>query len=169
MRHTVEQQTINMIIERFSKEVPEILGDSLAFGFICGSVARKSAVITDDIDTLIVLHTFDHDSVSRFKDWIFKIHRETGMQIDEAFPFEVFTTDVMEAKFSSLSSLRASLHYVSSATYDTMTWAEMISNGAKAGEIGDLQLLNSQANRCTEHVVRWGKEIRKDLKASFRQ
>ena len=167
MDQPVDPEVIEKIIDKFSTEVPELFGQDLAFGFICGSVARRSAKFSDDIDTLIVLRSLDVDRVSRFRKWVFNIHEESGMKIDDAFPFELFTLETMEEKFASLSSLRASLHYVSSATYDTMTWAEMISNEAKAGEIGDLHILITQADRCHGHVSRWREEIIRDLKVVF--
>ena len=163
---TVEIDTIDHIIDVFEKEVPLIFGYNLAFGFICGSVARKNAHHGDDIDTVIVVYSVEGDQVSRFRDWIFRLHEATDMTIDKDFPYELFTVETMHQKFGSLASLRPSLHYVSSATYDTMTWAEMVSNPVKAGIIGDGDLLNSQSQRCIDHVQRWREEIKGDLKVS---
>ena len=162
----VARDTIDEIIEVFSKEVPVIFGDNLALGFICGSVARNTAHHGDDIDTVIVVHSIVDDQVSRFGNWMSELHRKTEMTIDVDFPYELFTVETMHEKFGSLASLRPSLHYVSSATYDTMTWAEMVSNPVKAGIIGDREMLNSQSQRCIDHIQRWREEIRGDLKVS---
>ena len=160
--------TIDAIIELFNKEVPPIFGGNLAFGFICGSVARRHAHHGDDIDTVIVVNSVDDDQVSRFGNWISDLHRTTEMTIDEDFPYELFSVETMHQKFGSLASLRPSLHYVSSATYDTMTWAEMVSNPVKGGIIGDRDLLNNQSQRCIDHVQRWREEIRGDLRVSMK-
>ena len=162
----VALETIDYIVELFNKEVPLIFGENLAFGFICGSVARRNAHHGDDIDTVIAVHSTVSDQVSRFRNWIFELHRRTDMTVDEDFPYELFSTETMHQKFGGLASLRPSLHYVSSATYDTMTWAEMVSNPVKAGIIGDREMLNSQSQRCIDHVHRWREEIRRDLKVS---
>ena len=160
----VPKETVDEIVRRFAKEVPPIFGDNLVFGFVCGSVARGVTVYDDDIDTLIVLKKIDYDQIHRFRTWIFDLHDTFSMKIDKDFPYELFTLETLEEKFSALDRIRPSLHYVSSPTYDTMTWAEMVYNPSKAGIIGDQDLFKSQADRCNEHVQRWRKEIVGDLK-----
>ena len=160
----VPKETVDEIVRRFAKEVPPIFGDNLVFGFVCGSVARGVTVYDDDIDTLIVLKKIDYDQIHLFRTWIFDLHDTFGMKIDKDFPYEVFTLETLEEKFSALDRIRPSLHYVSSPTYDTITWAEMVYNPSKAGIIGDQDLIKSQADRCNEHVQRWRKEIVGDLK-----
>ena len=164
---SVSEEMADNIVQCFVSEVPRIFEDNLAFGSVCGSVARGVIKSDDDIDTVIVVKEIDNDQVERFNKWIFDLHDKFSMKIDQDFPYELFTIETMEKKFGSLDKIRPSLHYVSSATYDTMTWAEMVCNSSKAGIIGDEELIKSQGNRCSDHVQRWRREIIKDLKVRF--
>ncbi|MCK9273262.1 nucleotidyltransferase domain-containing protein [Candidatus Gracilibacteria bacterium] len=124
------------IIAQFKQQIENV--PNVCFAYIGGSVARKEASTTSDIDFFVCIEgEISKQDVELFKEWYFSIHAEFHLSPDKEYPGEIMSISVLDSALERSASSKLRRTVRKGVLFDGVVWSGMLS-GAKVGFVGNI-------------------------------
>lgn len=161
---------IEPIILDFQQIVHKVFGDTLAFGFVFGSAAKGKLKVKgddcDDLDTFVCLKNENPEAVAIYLEEIKKLHYKYHLKVDDVFPAEVMTLQVLKEAIARANKQAVSIwKAIDGEMYDDLFWVHSLTD-KKTGFLGDGKLMSSLIKSAQSNIYRWQKQIIAEIKSS---
>jgi hypothetical protein len=156
----MDKQTIYQIQEETKKVLPEIFGENMLFGFICGGFSKGYANEDHDIDTFIcVKESVSREVEKKYLDWYFDIHKRFGIKADYDYPGEVVVLERLLLTIEIVKSLKLTLKIDEVRIKKAIIWTDMITSYTAAECGSDLKLLYQIKEEYKHYPQQWKEEV----------
>lgn len=165
-----KEKKIYLDIENsFKFKVKEIFQENLIFGFIFGSIAKRTAKFwtnkSSDLDTFIYLKEHNPDQEVSFKKWLVKFQWECGLSPDFDYKTEIVTSQELEDSIGYLAGRSLDLNYNSEKKFDAMIWLAALAD-KKLAVVGNKKQLSILTKNTNKELKRLTEIFMKSLESS---
>ncbi len=156
----IRKQIESHIEKDFIEGVQDIFRGNLAFGFLCGGIAKGYWDQNHDIDMFICIkRPINHDEAVRYLEWYNNLHQRHGFPPDEDYPGEIIEQDTLISTLERLYILKLKLEVDEMAVKEAIIWADMLVGG-KTGLVGeDLDLYHGLVEQYKKYPEQWKQEV----------
>ena len=131
----------------------------LAFGLICGSLARGETRPSSDIDMLVALRGSSPRELADFRRWYFEFHERHGFSPDSRYPGEVTELETLRAAVLRAGHSRPRRVVQNTVVYDGIVWSGMLCGSATAAFVGDRETYRRFAHRARRNCQTWARAL----------
>lgn len=128
MDNTLSELDYEFIEIEVKRKIQTIFGPVLDFGFIFGSVAKRYAQRTHDIDVFICLTERMPETEKLFLAWLVDLHKRFGMEVDRVYPAEIVTYSQIRSLIQKGTELEFCLGKNEIATFDCAVWIQALAD-----------------------------------------
>jgi hypothetical protein len=160
----LHEHRIAAVGDEFRRVAPELFGDDLVFGFLCGGFAKGYATESHDADFFVCVRALPSGAFERYRRWYVDLHHRRGIAPDERDPGEVVLLSSLEEKIGWVSTRHVRPEIPTYYEYEAIVWADMLS-GPKIAKVGDLHRLAVLERQVEVLPQRWRSDILRDAGA----